>query len=64
MKKYRQPVITIIKFLIGILLLILSIQGIDWIKVKDCLIRTDVFWFFLAVLFILLGLAVKILRWK
>jgi uncharacterized protein (TIRG00374 family) len=61
--KPRTILIEISKIVLGIFLLFLAIRQVDWIVFGDALKSVDFHWFMLALFSILLGLAIKLLRW-
>jgi len=60
---YLKNILTIIKILAGLAMLILSIQGIQWVNLVTGIRAANLTWLVLAILSVLLGLFLKIWRW-
>lgn len=62
-QKTRRPYLTFVKIALGLLLLYLAFQRVDWPILLNVLRSVSGFWLILAILCVLLSLVFKVLRW-
>lgn len=62
-KQRSRSLITILKWALGLLLLYLAFQRVDWAVLLDALQTVSTFWLVLAILSVLLSLGLKVWRW-
>ncbi|MBE0688430.1 MAG: flippase-like domain-containing protein [Anaerolineaceae bacterium] len=60
---FRHYIFNALKIALGLLLLYLSFQRVDWTILLDALRSVSGFWLVLAILSVLLSLALKVWRW-
>lgn len=60
----KQHFTNILKIALGLLLLYLAFQRVDWPILLDALRSVSMLWLFLAILSVLLSLALKVWRWE
>jgi uncharacterized membrane protein YbhN (UPF0104 family) len=63
-QKTRRPYLTFFKIALGLLLLYLAFQRVDWPILLDALRSVSGLWLLLAILSVLLSLGLKVLRWE
>ncbi len=62
-QKTRRPYLTFLKIALGLLLLYLAFQRVDWPILLNALRSVSGLWLLMAILSVLLSLGLKVLRW-